>query len=111
MKKLNKLELTVIEMLLENNNCTNFKEQVKDIRVISREMTGVGFFTTLYTTKDFSCQKKTFKVGNVHAEINDLKYGAGFLLYIENNGLKMLEGYSYDEKWPIKITNFSLNKI
>ncbi|SMN17490.1 hypothetical protein CRYPA_7 [uncultured Candidatus Thioglobus sp.] len=47
----------------------------------------------------------------MHAEINDLKYGAGFLLYIENNGLKMLEGYSYDEKWPIKITNFSLNKI
>jgi len=111
MKKLNKLESAVIEKLLENNNCTDLKEQVENIRVINREITGVGFFTTLCSLKDFLCQKKTFKIGDVHADINDLKYGAGFLLYIKDGKLEMLEGYSYDEEWPSKIANFDLKKI
>ena len=28
-----------------------------------------------------------------------MENGAGFVLYIQNGKLEMLEGYSYDEKW------------
>jgi hypothetical protein len=37
-----------------------------------------------------------FKLNNVYAEIDGLQYGAGFLLYIKDGMLDMLEGYCYE---------------
>ena len=38
-----------------------------------------------------------------------LKYGLGFLVYIDNGLLKMLEGYTYGEPWPEHIDAFTLS--
>ncbi len=48
------------------------------------------------------------KFGDVIAEIPGLSGGAGFLLYIENGILDVLEGYSYDEPWPTSTEGFTL---
>jgi hypothetical protein len=37
-----------------------------------------------------------------------LQYGAGFLLYIKDGMLNMLEGYCYEDKWPNDFENFEL---
>ncbi len=38
-----------------------------------------------------------------------MKYGAGFLVFIDNGYFDMLEGYAYDEPWPDQITGFTLS--
>ncbi len=48
------------------------------------------------------------KFGDVIGDIPGLASGAGFLLYIKNGVLDMLEGYSYDEPWPESINSFNL---
>ncbi|MDZ4155408.1 MAG: hypothetical protein U1E09_02545, partial [Methylococcales bacterium] len=51
------------------------------------------------------------KFGDVIGEIPELLSGAGFLLYIKNGVLDMLEGYSYDEPWPSSIDTFNLRYV
>jgi hypothetical protein len=46
--------------------------------------------------------------GDVNAEIEGLKFGAGFLLFISNGAIKMLEGYSHVGPWPAEIKRFVL---
>jgi hypothetical protein len=51
---------------------------------------------------------KSFKFGDVVAEIEGLKHGAGFLLFITDGALDELEGYCYDEAWPKEVIGFKL---
>jgi hypothetical protein len=44
----------------------------------------------------------------VVAEVDGLKHGAGFALWIENGMLATLEGFSYDERWPETVNRYSL---
>jgi hypothetical protein len=50
----------------------------------------------------------SIKFGDVIAEVNGLRNGAGFLLYVTDGVLDVLEGYSYGEQWPSTINNFKL---
>jgi hypothetical protein len=106
MKQLNKLELAVINKILIGHN--KLQEQLHNISVKNREMTGVGFFTTLNISKVPLEETGNFKLNNVYAEIDGLQYGAGFLLYIKDGMLDMLEGYCYEDKWPNDFENFEL---
>ena len=49
------------------------------------------------------------RIGDVYAEIPGLEHGAGFVLYIKDGYLDMLEGYSYDEPWPSSVEGFALH--
>ncbi|MBV9948367.1 MAG: hypothetical protein JOZ69_16065 [Myxococcales bacterium] len=53
----------------------------------------------------------TDRFGDVAANIPGLRYGAGFLAYIDDGPLKMLEGYCDDEKWPERVVCFELHYI
>jgi hypothetical protein len=77
----------------------------------ARELTGVGFFTELSTQIDAApapVRPGRLRLNGVVAEIDGLKHGAGFLLWIENGVLVTLEGFSYDEPWPEKVNDYSL---
>jgi hypothetical protein len=51
------------------------------------------------------------KFGDVIGELPELSSGAGFLLYIKNGVLDILEGYSYDDPWPSSIGSFKLKYV
>jgi hypothetical protein len=53
--------------------------------------------------------RKRITLGDVNAEVEGLKFGAGFVLFISDGKLEMLEGYSYDEQWPTEIKKFVLS--
>ncbi len=112
MINLSPLEKQVLSMLLEGEEkqLTILREQLKAASVSERKMTGVGFYTKFKIPKKLKGipNKESIKFGDVVAEISRLNHGAGFLLYIENGYLSMLEGYCYDEKWPEEILNFKL---
>ena len=112
MKELTDLERAVLVKLLEGDHpvLSSLRSQLKASRVIGREFTGVGFFTNLALGENGSERiAGDLKFGDVIADIDGLRHGAGFLLYVENGALKMLEGYSYDEPWPQKISAFKLS--
>lgn len=109
------LERFVIDMLLagELPALRALRQQFAASRPVSRELTGVGFFTY------FDVPASTPRVavpgrlafGDVEASIDGLEHGAGFVLFIQDGALEMLEGYTYDEPWPVDVTSFSLRYI
>jgi hypothetical protein len=53
-------------------------------------------------------EQPDFEIRDVGAEINGLKHGAGFTVFVRRGRLVTLEGYSYDEPWPEAIGDFEL---
>lgn len=111
-ENLTPLERRVMEMLLAGGDAAfaTLRTQLAACSVLSREMTGVGFFTTFKvpraSPKVANC--KSFKFGDVTAKFPGLQRGAGFLLYIKSGTLELLEGYTYDEPWPQEIAEFEV---
>lgn len=76
--------------------------QLARCHVTSREPTGVGFFTWLGVAADVEpapVRPGTLDLADVVADIEGLEHGAGFVLFIEDGILDVLEGFSYDEPW------------
>ena len=71
--------------------------QQEDIRVLARENTGAGFYTTLESISGPPIIGVASPVGDVGASIQGLDLGMGFVLWLKNDRLYQLEGYSYDE--------------
>jgi hypothetical protein len=111
--KLNTLEQAVLQKLLDGDHPTliALRAQLEGLVVTRRDLTGVGFFTELAgskTTPTGSVASADLQFGDVEADIEGLRHGAGFLLYVEGGRLHTLEGYSYDERWPDDIGRFTL---
>lgn len=106
------LERAVLEKLLygDSKEYQILQKQCDDLLVSERKMTGVGFFTRFFLPSEVAKlpNKASFQIGDVAADIEDLKHGAGFELFIKNGQIYMLEGYTYDEPWPRDIRGFKL---
>lgn len=79
------------------------RRQLERCRVASRETTGVGFFTTLDIPTDVEpapVKPGRMDLGDVTATIEGLEHGAGFVLFVQDGLLDILEGFSYVEPWP-----------
>lgn len=112
METLNSLEKSVLEKLLAGKSemYQILQKQLYALRVKERKMTGVGFFTRFSFPDDVRKLpgRETFDIGDVSAELQNLKHGAGFVLFIDDGLINMLEGFTYDEPWPHDISNFHL---
>ena len=78
----------------------------------ARELTGVGFFTELSIPTDSGpapVRPGRLRLSGVVAEVDGLRHGAGFVLWIENGMLTTLEGFSYDEPWPENVNDYCLS--
>ncbi len=115
MNELTKLEECVLKMLLDGDDeiLASLRKQLHSASVTERDLSGVGFFTTLHVahTDAARATDKSFKFGDVHADISGLECGAGFLLYVRDGVLEMLEAYTYDEQWPDDTDDFSLSYV
>jgi hypothetical protein len=108
------IEKSVLEKLLDGNFplLNQLKLQVELCIVEKREFTGFGFYTSLSVPNNVPRKAGLdIKFGDVIASIHGLSSGAGFLLYIKDGVIDMLEGYSYDEPWPSSTDNFILKYI
>jgi hypothetical protein len=110
MKDLTELEQAVICKLLEgdNNILATLREQASRARLVKRENTGAGFYGEFEVDEAAPTVRRDFHLGDVQGEISGLDHGAGFVLFIRGRRINMLEGYSYDEPRPDRVTNFSL---
>ena len=113
MNNLTPLEQAVMEKLLDGEDevLSALRQQLKVVEVSKREMTGVGFYTTFSVPDEVSRVpgNASFKFGDVIAKIPGLRLGVGFLLYVQDGNLHMLEAYTFDEPWPQRISSFELS--
>jgi hypothetical protein len=109
---LSPLEQQVLEKLLAGIHplFPLLRDQLAKTMVTEREFTGVGFFTTLAVAPEVPrlSPSQSFAFGDVGATIPGLDAGAGFVLFIADGALHLLEGYSYDEPWPDSAESFEL---
>jgi hypothetical protein len=107
---LTKLERAVLEKLLAGDlpALVALRSQVRSSRIVERRMTGVGFFTTFAVPPEVPRVQGSFQLGDVSAEIEGLSGGAGFILWVNDGVLDMLEGYTIEGPWPEEIREFSL---
>lgn len=86
------------------------RHQAKEVSVSSRKMTGVGFFIEFDVPPHLPRIKShpTFTLGDVNGTAENVKHGLGFVLFIKDGALSVLEGYSYDEPWPDEPRNLAL---
>lgn len=113
MNNLTPFEQAVMQKLLDGEDeiLLILREQLKKTIVTKREMTGVGFYTTFFVSDGVQLllDNSSFKFGDVVAKMPELNFGTGFLLYVLDGALHMLEGYTYDETWPHQISDFELS--
>ena len=105
------LETEVMQLLLAGQHpvLEILRAQFKCSRVKKREMTGAGFYLSFETDSALKATDiSQITLGDVHAQIEGLKNGAGFVLFIVDGLVGCLEGYSYDEPWPNEIKKYSL---
>ena len=83
------------------------RNQLAVAEVREREFTGVGFFTYLLVrpgTDTVSVPDGVVPVplvGDVRVEAESLRHGAGFVLFLKDRLLHLLEGYTFgNEAWP-----------
>jgi len=75
---------------------TSLKEQLSTAKLDRRENTGSGFFTHFLVDRNTSSPIPGERVRNgPQAKIEGLKYGMGFILWLERGYADCLEGYAY----------------
>ena len=105
-------EKAVMKKILEreDNISKILWQQYKSARVIKRDFTGSGFFTSFEASKDSPRITETVdrSYGDVIASINGSSFDFGFVLFLENGMLSCLEGYTWTDKWPETIRSYEL---
>jgi hypothetical protein len=111
--ELTPLEAAVLDMLLagDDTHLAILREQRRLLRVTDREYSGVGFFTDLAIAPDAPRLPGApmLRFGDVIADIEGLVHGAGFVLFVDDGLITMLEGHLWgDARWPDEITKFTV---
>lgn len=112
LRRLCPFERAVLEKLLAGSHpvLELLRRQLEVCLVEKREDTGHGFFTRLRVPRGsaVAAPLQRAQVRDVGANIQGLDYGAGFVVFVKDGYLDLLEGFSYDEEWPIEVIDFEL---
>jgi hypothetical protein len=87
------------------------RRQFESCTVAGRQFTGHGFFTDLAVRDDVPAAPVTrqqIALGDVTGSVEGLHHGAGFVLFIRDGVLKLLEGFAYNEPWPDPVREFEI---
>ena len=111
MNELTIFEKSVMAKLLCGSHplLENLRNQLAQCRISSREHTEVGFFVNFDVETKLSYSDVNLEIGDVDAKIDGVQHGVGFVLFIRQGRLSMLEGYTYGEPYPKDITQYTLS--
>ncbi|EGQ8092447.1 TPA: hypothetical protein RQK93_001704 [Vibrio vulnificus] len=97
-----------------SKECPEFLEHLPCITVKSREYTGIGVYVYFeYFEKPSTKLTDSKRLGHsIYAEIEGLKGGAGFVVYIDDGAITLLECFSHSsETWPSVLANFKFHAL
>ena len=99
------IELQVMQMLLAGDHPTleTLRQQFARSNVAKRDFTGVGFFTS-FEVRDclpLLAPPRRIVIGDVCADVDGLEYGCGFILFVDDGLLRILECHLWgDDAFP-----------
>ena len=107
-------EKTIIEDIIQTypEYAERLTRQYGSATVTKRDIDGRGF-STYYEIGDKTASLGVgvdLQLGENQWNINGLKYGSDYILWIKNGIISSLEGFSYEEPWPEVITEVSKMK-
>lgn len=98
------LEKKLMEMLLTNPHpvAKILMNQYQHSKITSTEYSGAGFFTNFKVKYNVEkAPKNNFEITGIVADIGEQKDALGFVLFIRDGYIKMLEGYTLlIDFWP-----------
>ena len=101
---LNEMERLALKMLLagDSEELAVFRAQLNGATVASREFTGVGFFTHLSVPAELprARNRDRLVLSDLYAEVSGLEHDAGFVLFVEDGAIDVLECHIVDDNWP-----------
>ena len=89
-------------------------ELLDKVEVLSRDYTGVGFYTSFekHECLKVADSKINYIWAYMGAFLNKEKINVGFVFYIKDGYLEMIEGYSYGEQtWPDHIESYDIFEL
>ncbi|MFT5049210.1 MAG: hypothetical protein ACI8QZ_000600 [Chlamydiales bacterium] len=113
--RLTKLEEAVLRMMLDGDHpvLEALREQLRHSQVTDRTVAGTGFYTDLEVDQAVAAAPTAHPscwIGDVVGAISGCKHGAGFVLFIDDGYLQMLEGYCHAaSEWPTAVQEFKLS--
>jgi hypothetical protein len=100
----NELEKKIMAMLLAGDDpaLAVLRSQADAATVASREFSGAGFFTTFKVPENTPRLQGVPRlvIGDVYATIDGLEHEAGFLLFVADGAIEMLECFIVDPVFP-----------
>jgi len=105
MHEIEPIERQVIQMLLAGPHpiLEALRQQLAHCVVVEREFTGLGFFTT-FEIQGWIPRLKSRRrivIGDVCADVDDLDYGCGFILFVDDGAIGTLECHLWgDDAFP-----------
>jgi hypothetical protein len=100
---LNEIETIAMGMLLagEHPTLVVLRDQLAVAKVADREFSGVGFFVHFQVPASSPrADEVRLVIGDVYAKLTGLEHDAGFLLFVSDGALDMLECFIVDDRWP-----------
>ncbi|MFR3144981.1 hypothetical protein DW091_19235 [Eubacterium sp. AM05-23] len=97
-----KMEKEVITLMFRDR--PDLRDQINKARIMSREFTGVGFFT-YYNKEDILSKEDIIIDSDVGAILNN-SIEVGFLFFIRKEGGRFLECCTYGEPFPEQIESY-----
>ena len=102
----------VVERLLDGDNqCLDTLRTQYAAAEWSIDVTESGLFVEfeLPAGVDTISERQNFHFGDVEAVVDELTYGIGFVLYVEEGRLSRLEGDTYEESLPDQVSNLTIH--
>jgi len=98
MESLSDLEYAVLVAIADQSPefGAALREQLSKAKVIGRQNTGTGFYTTLAVAGGRPMRGAASPMGDVGADVHGVEHGMGFLLWLRDGIAETLEGYVYD---------------
>lgn len=88
------------------------RAQLAHVRVERREESGVGVFIHLAVPREAADERVKgldLQFGDVIAEVPSARHGLGFVVFVRDGVLDMLEGYTFgDDEWPSDTSHYRL---
>ncbi|MEM0985287.1 MAG: hypothetical protein AAGJ32_03480 [Pseudomonadota bacterium] len=107
-EQISEFERRILEAFSEKKGmAANIGGQLDGLRVESREETGVGVFVNFYGAHAES-RGITTAITGVDAEDPDGSDSIGFVLFLKNGFVHMLEGFSYFGNWPNDLSGYQI---
>jgi hypothetical protein len=113
MDEIGQLDRAVLEFMLNRNGAvySQLRDQIPLLKSAGREMSGVGYFAYFRPSGEAkpASDRINIEISDVGGTTPDLKHGVGFILFVRDGLIEMLEGFTVgDEDWPLNEDNIRI---